>query len=166
MKKVIVTILIFIVMVAGCSHHDEEKNKKDSKKEKTEQVNKEKHKIKNSETFIEDVYTKDSIKKYRNYKSFVTKDKMKSVANQDQSYEDNHSKDVKKEVDKLKIYKPANTDKNEVLFTVHVKSINEKTKNVIFTENIGRIEFKKEDGKDKLNKFTQIAQREIYNSNE
>ncbi|MBW5882122.1 hypothetical protein H9S71_13700 [Staphylococcus aureus] len=166
MKKVIIPILILIVMVAGCSNHDEEKDKQESKKEKTEQANKSNNKIKNSETFIEDVYTKDNIKEYRNVKDFVTKDKMRSVANQDQSYEDNHSKDVKKEVDKLNVYKPANTDKNEVLFTVHVKSINEKTKNVIFTENIGRIEFKKEDGKDKLNKFTQIAQREIYNSNE
>lgn len=166
MKKFIIPLLVISVMVAGCSNHNEENKKKESTKEKTEQTSTSKSKIKNSETFIEDVYTKDNIKEYRNVKDFVTKEKMKSVSNQDQSYKDNHSKKVKKKIDKLKIYKPANTKENELLFTVHVKSINEKTKNVIFTENIGKIEFKKENGKDKLNKFTQIGQREIYNSNE
>ncbi len=166
MKKFIIPLLVISVMVAGCSNHNEENKKEESTKEKTEQTSTSKSKIKNSETFIEDVYTKDNIKEYRNVKDFVTKEKMKSVSNQDQSYKDNHSKKVKKKIDKLKIYKPANTKENELLFTVHVKSINEKTKNVIFTENIGKIEFKKENGKDKLNKFTQIGQREIYNSNE
>ncbi|RIL91035.1 hypothetical protein BUY32_04825 [Staphylococcus cohnii] len=100
MKKLLASIIILTVIVAGCS------SKEDKQNENTNTNTNSSAKI--VKNFLEHSYTENDIKQWSEFDEYASKQLKNSVENQKQTYDDNG---ITKETEDISVYKNADNDK-------------------------------------------------------
>lgn len=150
MKKVIVLLLSFVLILSACSNSSDD----DEKKTKKSNQNTNSNVLNITKEVLEYSYTKNDIHQMNGYEDAIAKELRDRLSNQNQSYDNT---EVKKSVEDLKLYKQTDTKKLEVVYIIKVKSVNDTQKNIDYNEHFGKINYKKEDNKFKINNMREIT---------
>lgn len=149
--KIILFSLATVLILSACSNNDKENtNKNKGKQSET---------LESTRTFLENSYTKSDIKQITGFDELVSKRFKNQVKDQHQSFDTDNN--LKKEASNIKLYKNVNGNSLEVMYSLHLKVTDDKEKNINYTERFGRINYKSENGKLKIDKLEEINSRQI-----
>lgn len=152
MKKAIVLLLSFVLILSACSNSSDDDD--DEKRTKKSNQNTNSEVLNTTKEVLEYSYTKNDIHQMNGYEDAIAKELRDRLSDQNQSYDNT---EVKKSVEDLKLYKQTNTKKLEVVYIIKVKSVNDTQKNIDYNEHFGKINYKKEDEKFKINNMKEIT---------
>ncbi|MGI2256812.1 TrsH/TraH family protein [Staphylococcus cohnii] len=150
MKKLLASIIILTVIVAGCS------SKEDKQNENTNTNTNSSAKI--VKNFLEHSYTENDIKQWSEFDEYASKQLKNSVENQKQTYDDNG---ITKEMEDISLYKNSDNDK-EYMYNIKVKKTDDNAKNIDYNQRYGIVKLKNEDGHIKVNNLKEVGS-ETYN---
>lgn len=149
MKKLLGISLILLLSLGACSNSEDNKQKSDDTEQSTDEKT-----LSKTKTFLNYSYTKNDIKQMKGYEDIVAKQLRDRVSNQNQTYETDKPN---KSVENVTLYKQTETNQLKVFYVVKVKTTDDKEKNIDYTERFGRIEYKNEDNKMKINKMQEVG---------
>lgn len=152
MKKVVISSLILIIALAGCSSKNENKTS-----EKESEVSSEKM----VKTFLEHSYSDNDIKQWSDFEEYASEQLKDKVKNQNQSFDDNG---ITKEVENVDVYTKEDNDK-KLMYDIKVKTTDDNAKNIDYNERYGIVTLKNENGKLKINNLKEVGS-ETYNGGE
>lgn len=149
MKKIIISSMVLMLTLVGCSSKNEsEKNENNNDVSSEKMVQK----------FLEHSYSDNDIKQWSEFDDFASKQLQNKVNKQKQSFDDNG---ITKEVESVDIYTKADNEK-KVMYDIKVKTTDDNVKNINYDERYGKVTLKNEDGKMKINDLKEVGS-ESYN---
>ena len=157
MKKILLILVAFVVVLTGCNQKESENHKNTEKQatEESEQTGNTKNEM--IKGLIEYGYKNDSYKGYEDMKNILSKKMVKQSDVQNQSAKTGN---IEKEARDIKLYKNVD-DNNNLIYTVKVGITNKKTKKSDYSIRYGKIEMKNEDGKEKIDNITELTKTNI-----
>lgn len=152
MKKVIITSMILLLTLTGCSSKKENDTKENNESMSSEKI---------VETFLEHSYSDNDIKQWSEFDNYASKQLQNKVEDQKQSFDDNG---ITKEVENIDIYTKKDNEK-KLMYDIKVKTTDDNVKNINYDERYGTVTLKNEGGKLKINTLKEVGS-ETYNGGE
>ncbi|WP_261677119.1 TrsH/TraH family protein [Staphylococcus equorum] len=150
MKKLLGISLILLLSLGACSNSEDNNQSSDKSEQSTDEKT-----LSKTKTFLNYSYTKNDIKQMKDYEDIISKQLRDRVSNQNQTYDTQSSNESS--VENVTLYKETETNQLKVFYVVKVKTTDDKEKNIDYTERFGRIEYKNEDNKMKINKMQEVG---------
>ncbi|MGW7813719.1 hypothetical protein BU104_12725 [Staphylococcus xylosus] len=151
MKKLLGISLILLLSLGACSNSEDNNQSSDKSEQSTDEKT-----LSKTKTFLNYSYTKNDIKQMKDYEDIISKQLRDRVSNQNQTY-DTDKPNTNTSVENVTLYKETETNQLKVFYVVKVKTTDDKEKNIDYTERFGRIEYKNEDNKMKINKMQEVG---------
>ncbi|AQR26696.1 TPA: conjugal transfer protein TraH [Staphylococcus aureus] len=157
MKKLLLILVTFVMVLVGCSqNHNEQSNQQE--KNKTEDVsNTGKSQSEMIKGLVAYGYEHDSYKGYDDMKAILSKKMLKQSDIQDQSVKNSH---IKKETRDIKLFKDVDNSKI-MMYTVKVGITNTKTKKSDYSIRYGQIKLVDENDKQKIDDIRELTKTNI-----